>query len=452
MAVERLLVGAARADITPDYGTQISGDIGRYRPVEQIRDRLYARIFVFRSGGVTACLVACDMACISQNHSRNLRARIAEALDTTPEAVVIHCVQSHSAARVGGMFDDPEGLLTPDLWWVRGETPAYNELFFRAVLDGVAQARDAMAPATARYARMLEGRCAFNRRFIMRDGTAKTHPGYCNEDVLHVEGPVDPEASLTLFESDEGRPIACLLHYTCHPTHGYPHRYISADWPGLWSEGVARKLGGDCVVGCLNGACGNISPNDHTSLDYDGRTNLLLMLRRLGQTADVLLGKLRPIEALPLQAVSRLMPVPWNQPPPEAAEAARRMVAEHPEPIWRDEARASIAWEWVFALRDLDKLHKLAANPNYDFEIQVLRLGELVVVGWPGEPFVEAQLEVKLKAHPRLVVVAHECNDECGYLPTLSAAQRGGYEAWGKLPPGTLERAAEQTTEMITEL
>jgi len=28
-----LFVGAAKADITPDFGAQISGDIGRYRPV-----------------------------------------------------------------------------------------------------------------------------------------------------------------------------------------------------------------------------------------------------------------------------------------------------------------------------------------------------------------------------------------------------------------------------------
>ncbi len=80
MTDERLWVGAARVDITPDYGTQISGDIGRYRPVEQVRDRLYARILVLRAGEVTACLVACDMACISQNHSRNLRAQIAEII------------------------------------------------------------------------------------------------------------------------------------------------------------------------------------------------------------------------------------------------------------------------------------------------------------------------------------------------------------------------------------
>jgi hypothetical protein len=46
MTSELLLVGAAKADITPDYGTQISGDIGRYRPVEEIRDRLYARIII----------------------------------------------------------------------------------------------------------------------------------------------------------------------------------------------------------------------------------------------------------------------------------------------------------------------------------------------------------------------------------------------------------------------
>ncbi|MEI6502303.1 MAG: hypothetical protein WCP21_14910 [Armatimonadota bacterium] len=452
MTSERLLVGVAQADITPDYGTQISGDIGRYRPVEQVRDRLYARIFVWRSGDTTACLVACDMACISQNHSRNLRALIAGAIGAAPEAVVIHCVQSHSAARVGGMFDDPEGILTPDLWWVRGETPAYSELFFGAVLAGVAQARDAMVPATARYARIMEGRCAFNRRFIMRDGTARTHPSYLDEDVLHVEGPVDPEASLTLFEREDGSPLAGLLHYTCHPTHGYPHRYISADWPGLWSEAVSQKLGGDCVVGCLNGACGNISPNDHTSPDYDSRTNLLLMVRRLGETADRLLTKLRPVETLPLQAVSRIMNVPWNQPTPEAVAAAHRMIAEHPQPIFKDEAKESIAWEWVFALRDLDKVHKLRTDPEYSFEIQVLRVGDLVIVGWPGEPFVEAQLEVKLKSHPRRVIVAHECNDECGYLPTLSAAQRGGYEAWGKLPPGTLERMAEQTVAIIANL
>jgi len=449
VTAQGIMVGAAKADITPDYGTQISGDIGRYRPVEEIRDRLYARIFIIRSPEATCCLVACDMACTSQNHSAALRARIAEAIGCEPPDVMIHCVQSHSAARVGGMFDDPEGLLTPDLWWVRGETEAYNALFFDAVMAGVAEAAAAAVPATMEFSRTIDGRCAFNRRFIMRDGTVKTHPGQCNEDVLQCEGPVDPEASLTLFRGEAGRPIAGLLHFTCHPIHGYPHRYVSADWPGLWSESVAQKLGRGCVVGCLNGACGNTSPIDHTSPDYDGATNLQLMLQRLGQTADTLLGKLAPVEALPLRTASEVLKVPWNRPAPETERAARALLARHPEPTFNDEHKTSITWDWVFALRDIDKVHKLRANPNYDLEIQVARIGDVVIVGWPGEPFVEAQLQVKLESPLKRVIVAHEVNDECGYLPTLSAARRGGYEAWGKLPPGTLEKLAAKTVEMI---
>jgi hypothetical protein len=71
-----LLVGAAKAGITPDFGTQISGDIGRYRPVEEIRDRLSARIFGFKSAEETACLVACDMACIARRLAWDIRGRM----------------------------------------------------------------------------------------------------------------------------------------------------------------------------------------------------------------------------------------------------------------------------------------------------------------------------------------------------------------------------------------
>jgi neutral ceramidase len=317
-----LWVGAAKADITPDFGRQISGDIGRYRPVEEIRDRLYARIFVLKSADETACVVACDMACIAQHLACEMRRRIAETIGGRPEAVMNHCVQSHEAARVGGMFEDPEGILSPELWWVRGETPAYNSLCTARILAGVAEANDRIVPVQTKFARAVDGRCATNRRFIMRDGSVQTHPGHCNEEVLHCDAPVDPEMSLTLFEGDDGRPLAGLLRCTCHPTHGYPHRYVSADWPGLWSEMVSDKLGGECVVGCLNGACGNISPTDHINPDYDGRTSLERMLAHLGQTADMLLGRLGPVPDLPLRTVSWAMKVPWNQPTPAPVEAA----------------------------------------------------------------------------------------------------------------------------------
>ena len=49
--------GAGMADITPAMGIQITGDIGRYRPVEEIRELLYARALIIESGGALACVV-----------------------------------------------------------------------------------------------------------------------------------------------------------------------------------------------------------------------------------------------------------------------------------------------------------------------------------------------------------------------------------------------------------
>ena len=451
---QQFFVGAARTDITPELGTQISGDIGRYRPAEEIKDRLYARIVVVKSRRATACVIACDMACVARDKGLEIRSMVADIIGGAVANVMVHCTQSHSAARVGGMFEDHEGILPPELWWVRGETPAYNELFTQRVREGAEAAAEHLVPARVKFARAIEGRCAFNRRFVMRDGSAKTHPKNCDENILYCEGPIDPEASLTLFESLDSKPIAGLLHYTCHPTHGYPHRYISADWPGLWSESIRRALGGDCVVGCVNGACGNIGPQDHADPDFDSKKSLDSMLGRLARRGEGLIDNLKEVNGTPVKAVSEIVEVPWLNLPPETAEKARRLIREHPEPVFLDEAKERISWDWVFAMRDLDRLHMINASPDCDVEIQVFRIGDIVIVGWPGEPFVEAQLEVKLKSKARCTIIGHECNGngECGYLPTLKASQRGGYEAWGKLPAGTLEEIARQTIEIIDRL
>lgn len=448
-----LRVGAAKVDITPALGTQISGDIGRYRPVEEIRDRLYARIVVLQAEGRTVCFVLCDMACIQGSIARRIRASIAELLAATPDEVMIHCVQSHSAARVGGMFDDGEHILPPTLSWVRGETPAYNELFTRRILEGVQTARHTV-PARLRASRAIDRRCAYNRRFVMRDGSAKTHPRDCDPNILYCEGPIDPEAELWLFEDLDARPIAGLLHYTCHPTHGYPHRYISADWPGLWSEIMSRNLGHDCVVGCINGSCGNIGPDDHANPDYDRKTSLSVMLERLTQTGAKMLASLEPVASVPLRTISCSTKIPWRQLTHEEVDQARRMVREHPQPIYLDESKERISWDWVYALRTLDIVHKHALDPDYEFEIQAFRIGDVLTVAWPGEPFVEGQLEVKLNSPARYTIVGHECNNDgsCGYLPTLRAIERGGYETWGQLPPGTLENVTKQTIAIVNDL
>ena len=107
----------------------------------------------------------------------------------------------------------------------------------------------------------------------------------------------------------------------------------------------------------------------------------------------------------------------------------------------------------MFALRWLDLEQQLEAQPDHAYEIQVFPIGDLAVVGWPGEPFVEAQLEVKRGSPAKYVVLGHLCNGEPGYLPTRRAFKAGGYETrWTSLPEGALETVTERTVEMVRKL
>ncbi|MBM4085253.1 MAG: hypothetical protein FJ272_10725 [Planctomycetes bacterium] len=352
-----------------------------------------------------------------------------------------------------------------DLPWLRGGDDRYVEPFMDGVMKAVRQAKESLRPVRMRAVRGMDGRVAFNRRFILRDGTVRTHGPLCSPDVLCCEGPVDPEVGMVVFESESGEPVAALLHHTCHPVHGYPQRYICPDWPGLWPAEVSKLLGGQCVALVANGACGNVHHTNH--LDPTYRADVHRFVACLTETAKRILPGLKPVEATPLKWASRTLRIPMRTLPPEEVSAARKLLSDHPEPMWASDRKDNIRWDWVYALATLDLARQLDASLRveslrqerqswYDYEIQALRVGGLALIAWPGEPFVEAQLEVKKNSPAAHTFVAHMSNDSAGYQPTREAFQRGGYETrtanWSKLDPCALEMVTAESKAMLGQL
>ena len=97
-------------------------------------------------------------------------------------------------------------------------------------------------------------------------------------------------------------------------------------------------------------------------------------------------------------------------------------------------------------------------NLNFLYEIQVFRVGDLAIVGLPGEPFVEGQLEIKTNSESSYIFVAHLTTHYVGYLPTRDAYVRGGHEAnkdvtyWAKLAPGSLEVVVENARGFLKDI
>ena len=452
---DRLRVGAGRADITPEMGIQIAGDIGRVRPVEEIRNPLYARALVMESEGKRACFIATDATTVMRKWSTQIRQRVADMLGTTPDAVMVHGSQSHSSVSVGNhIVSDDFDLVPEDLPWLRGGDERYIPTFMKGVMEAVEQAKAGIQPAAMKAVRGMDGRVAFNRRFILRDGTAQTHPGRCNPEVLCCEGPTDPEASIVIFESASGKPIAALLHHTCHPVHGYPKRYICPDWPGLWAEEVRKMLGGDCVAMTANGACGNIHESQHLNPNYKHEVGPFVAC--LVETVERILPDAAPVHGTPVAWASRTLQLPMRKLPPDEVAAARKLLKENPGPMWTSEKKDNIHWDWVYALATLDLARQQEKQSWYDYEIQVFRAGGLALVGWPGEPFVEAQLKLKTNSIAEFLFVAHMANDSAGYQPTREAFKRGGYETrtanWSKLDESALDRVVAETKALLRDI
>ncbi len=450
-----LRIGAASADITPQMGIQLGGDIGRYRPQEEVRMPLKARALVAEQGSRRVCIVACDVPGIDDTISRMLQAEIAALLDTQPSAVLVHAVQSHSAPSVGdGWVNGPSPYITDDLWFVRGGDARYNEPFKRGVLEAVRQAAAKLAPASLHLGRVTDGRVAFNRRFVMRDGTVKTHPPTCSPDILHVEGPTDPEVGVALFRGADGAPLAAILHHTCHPVHGYPLRWAHPDWPGAWAEALADELDIPGAVLTLNGFCGNIHHNHHLSLTHVD--TIESMTACLEESALRALPNLAPSASETVGWRQETLAIPWRRLSKAKIREAEALLKTHPQPTFSNAEHTAVTWDWCYAVAALDLARRQRESSTYAYDITTLRIGDLALVGWPGEPFVQPQLALKAKSPMPYLFCAHMVKGGAGYQPDAGAIRRGGYETWvantSCLAGDTGERALAATQRLLAEL
>ena len=457
MQVKSICAGAAMSDITPDMGIQIAGDIGRYRPVEEIRDPLYARALVIETDGKRVCWLSLDILLISRKWTNIIKCQAAERFGLDPDAIMVHTVQNHAAPSVGHFFvfnEDDWSLFPREYPWLLGGDDRYNMVCIDGVMDAIGKAIADIQPVTVEIGRGVDGRVAFNRRFIMRDGTGRTHPTPCDPNILYCEGPVDPEVGVMTFTAENSRVVAAVLHHTCHPVHGYPERWISAGWPGAWCDGVRDILGGDCVTMVVNGFCGNIHQRNH--LDPNYVDDYKYMGRKLTETTATVLKDMVPMDSPLLDWKIKSLQIPLRMPTDEEIADARKLLTEHPEPIWTDESRTAVEWDWVYAVNRIDLAENVNKMPFFDYPIQVFRLGNTALVSVPGEPFVEEQLRIKLASPADFTFTAHMSTTYVGYLPTLEAFRHGGYEtrtgAGSKLTPEALTMVGDAVISMLNEL
>ncbi|HQM47380.1 MAG TPA: neutral/alkaline non-lysosomal ceramidase N-terminal domain-containing protein [Candidatus Hydrogenedentes bacterium] len=400
--------GFASRCITPLLGKEVPG-LFEKRYAQGVHDDLFVRAAVVDDGKTSIAMVQCDTIKISVAMTARAR-KMAEALCGIPgKNCFLSATHTHSGGPVFGSF-------------ISEADTEYQDFIADQAAHAIAEAYRVRRPV-----RVGTGACpaegvAFNRRFVMKDGSQITHPGKMNRDIVAPAGPADPTVTVVGFcPADETEPIGAIVNFACHATHMNGVLY-SADYPKYVVDTLRAIYGEEFGVVYLNGACGDVTQVDNQSPRpgefgeyWCKRTG-----RSVGAAALQALAKLDYFTKATVDAAARSLLAPIRKSTPQQVRAAREMARKFaPDP-------KNIDTIYAHCLLQVEKMRR--ARPKERLEIMGVRIADACFWGVPGEYFQEFAQNVRQKSEFPHTCCVELANGYFGYICTEEAFKGGGYE------------------------
>ncbi len=447
----QLTAGVAKVDIT-------------HREAGPVHDPLFVKALVLRRDAATAVLITVDAVAVAEigpvpkDYLPQVRARLQEELGIAPDRVLVNASHCH-------------GVVCPDV--------------ATRTVRAVRQAARDLVPVKVGAGVGHEDRIPVNRRVRLKDGReADVRHAYSmppDEDVAGI-GPVDPQIGVLRLDRMDGTTLAAVYHFACHPIQGVPGGGNTADITGFASRVIEDNLGSGAVALFLQGCAGDVNPvgykGVHHPRDAEPLGNLLglsaLRALREVQTAEDdrlkllratvelpradLAGRIARMEAEQKRLLQSLRGTTLSLETFVPLLVKYRLSEEFPsyhahqylhekamgrEHLRRlDEQNRRNLEQYLRNIRIMEELTRLqtnlallrkhrarnqaAAKPTIEIEVLGLRIGDFVLVTFPGEPSVQVGLNIKRRSPHELSFVAGYTNGYLYYAPTAAQLDNAG--------------------------
>jgi|GEM_PF-22831 len=396
--------GIATTSITPPVGVDLTGYVGRTGPSNRVHDELSATALVLDDGATRIAVISVDILGTDLAQDAALRESISDATGIAPENLMVASTHTHSGPAIGVLRQCGE----PD--------DAYVRRMFTQIVSATKEACANMADARISYVRG-ESELAWNRREWVISAGVQQSP---------ASGVVtDPEIGGLLIEIEGQKPVM-LFNYACHGVvMGGDNLEISADWIGAARDALesSGKIG---TAIFLQGCCGNINPRWRGSFDE---------VRHAGESvANPLLADLpnaKPLEDPTIRVAWARVDLPYMPLPSE--ESLEQEISFQRGEIEKFQAQGNTVHLQVakamagWAESSLAMLNDGGGPESVAVGLQVIRIGDVVLVTHPGEAFCEFGLAFRKMTTHAVLPVAY-ANGNIGYIPTAEAYKEGGYE------------------------
>ncbi len=358
------------------YGARMS------KPAEGIHDDIQAKALVINNGHEKFVIVTMDIV----GFPPNVRPMMADRLKDSgwkPENILLLPSHSHTSLEMlaindKNQFDIPAiGIFQPEL--------------LEYVVDHLVQLirltdKDLVALQVGTGQISLEG---LNRN---RRG----------------DEAVDKELTVTRVDDLKGNPVAVLVNWTAHPTIMDEYdMWVSGGWPGYLQRELEDWIGEDVVAMYYNGAEG-----DQSVITIKGRSHYEKAEcygRLIAQKTLDVYTNIKPASNTSFGFVSREIRLPDKIP--------------HPTFMQTGGAEYQLTKENIQGL-----LNQLFPSVTY---LTAMQLGELVIVGAPGEMIAELGIGIKKELKKNGInypVIGGLANEWISYILTEDEYSQGGYE------------------------
>ncbi len=412
-----LRIGASAIDITPPVGTALDGYGGRTDVSLGVHDPLFARCLFLDDGQSPLAIVVCDLIGVGRGLVARARELIAERPGIPTGNVLIAATHTHAGP--AGIRGEGEPVLVEDV------------------------ARKIAGAVRVAHRNAAEGALKYGTTGLSSIGQNRRQPDW----------PIDHRLDVLAADTPDGRNIATVARYACHPTTMERDNLdITAEWPGEACRVMEQVIGGGTTGIYLQGACGNINPawmwqrfdQVHRVGSIVGAKAAALSqeLRPLGinhQAHNIRWDELtpKPVESgvlvgeAPLRSATVNFDAPYRSGPED--DQMERLVAnlEREQAAAAGDARREVTARLTRARGERVALARIRQRgPARREEVQAMRLGEgLFLVALPGEVFVETGEAIRARSGLANLLVVTYANDYPGYFCRPEAYEQGGYEA-----------------------
>lgn len=382
--------GVAKSNITPPLGGSMYGYGARGSGVSAgVHDPLFAKAIVLSDGTSKLAIVTLDLGSMPRQSTLKIRKLVQDATDV--DTVLLVASHTHSAPSLVADFPSEE-------------SPYIEELEHK-IAEVIAAADDKLQPAVigVGWGRVEEGH---NRRLVNEDGTVTMLWG--NRERKPTK-PLDYAVGVIAVNTTEGKPMATLVNFNCHPVVlGPENLMISADYPGAMMATLEDAVGGQAMF--VQGAAGDINPFWDKTAPEDGAFE---QVKQMGQRIATEVQRVRDqINQWEMDVQLNLsrreyeLQQRWNFDDPDAKKSA-------------DPDFARIMQYYLDGFKR-----------ERNAEVNTVLIGSRIALAtFPGEFFVEHGLHLKESSLIQNTFFVGYTNGAVGYFPTIRAAAEGGYGA-----------------------